>query len=179
MPCSSVYCKQLRNLKSRTKFTINLETYVQHGVSKWQVNRAVYVYCDHSLHSPPLMYAENLTATKFVPNLVSITKRNKAKRKIVVKFIRKFRVFFASARKKNVSCIRLEFWEFTFSLDLLNFPRRFCGCGVFPIIIISNSRCSRLSSRASNSSFCLRSFCSVSICWICFCFSSSSLQRNS
>lgn len=67
----------------------------------------------------------------------------------------------------------------TFRRLLLKRPRRLFGVGVFCVIIIFSSRPNSSISRASNSSARFCRFSSFCRCCNCFCFSSSSLQRNS
>lgn len=66
---SIVTQKRLQTCTSRTTFTINLYTYVQREVLKWQVNRVVYSDLNHA---SLLSYAGIPSVPKFVAALFAV-----------------------------------------------------------------------------------------------------------
>lgn len=119
---SIVTQKQLQKSMSRTKFTINCGTYVQHGVSMRQVNRAVYSSLNHPSAKwvALLRCVENLTEMKFVPVLVSIATSKMNENNLYIE------IFLRNANKVTFYRHQTIYFQSRFAEFSASFLRRWC-----------------------------------------------------
>lgn len=165
---SIVTQKQLQTCTSRTKFTINLYTYVQREVLKWQVNRVVYSDLNHA---SLLSYAGIPSVPKFVAALFAVASWVKREQMVKNGGLSGKWTGFQLVKSQTIEML-------TFSIDLLTLCRRFFTVGTGGGITMCNSLSTSSSSRASSSFSIFFSLSSFSICCRFCCNNSSSLQRN-